>query len=107
MKLLIHAVTAAAFASSLPPVGFAQEAKPSTAPSVAVSQGEVKKIDQDAGRLTIRHGALQNINMPAMTMVFAVTDKVALARLKTGDKITFIASNDNGHLAAKNVTLVE
>ena len=107
MKYMINTLAAATFALSLSPTVFAQDAKPSSAPSAATSKGEVKKIDLDAGKLTIKHGELKNINMPAMTMVFDVLDKAALAKLKTGDKITFVANNANGQLTATNVMVGE
>ena len=78
---------------------------PAVAASADVSKGEIKKIDQDTGKLTIKHGELKNINMPAMTMVFDVSDKAALAKLKTGDKITFVAGNANGQLTAANIAV--
>lgn len=107
MKYFINTIIAAAIALSLSSAAFAQESKPTAVSSAAVSQGEVKKVDQDAGKLTIKHGVLKNIGMPAMTMVFDVSDKATLAKLKTGDKITFVADNANGQLTAKNVTVVE
>ena len=45
--------------------------------------------------------------MPAMTMVFDVSDKAALAKLQTGDKITFVAGNANGQLTATNIAVSE
>ena len=44
------------------------EAKPAaTAPMV---EGEVRKVDKDAGKLTLKHEAIPNLEMPNMTMVF-------------------------------------
>ena len=107
MKYLINALAAATFALSLSPTVFAQDAKPANMSSAATSKGEIKKIDLDAGKLTIRHGELKNINMPAMTMVFDVSDKAALAKLKAGDKVTFVANNTNGQLTATNVMVAQ
>lgn len=107
MKYFIATFAAVAFAITFTPAAFAQDAKPAVAASAAVSKGEIKKIDQDTGKLTIKHGELKNINMPAMTMVFDVSDKAALAKLKTGDKITFVAGNANGQLTAENIAVSE
>ena len=107
MKTLFNALAATIFALSVSPAVSAQEAKSATVASTTASRGEVKKIDLDTGKLTIKHGELKNINMPAMTMVFDVSDKAALARLKAGDKITFVANNANGELAAMNITVAE
>lgn len=62
----------------------------------ALSDGEVKKVDKDTGRLTIKHGPLENLGMPGMTMVFGVKDASALDALKTGDKIKFVAEKVEG-----------
>ncbi|WP_245844826.1 copper-binding protein [Noviherbaspirillum humi] len=68
------------------------------APSEAMSQGEVIRIDRSAGRLTIKHGPLKNIGMDAMTMVFRVKDPAMLEQVKPGDKINFVAEKPNGQL---------
>lgn len=57
----------------------------------AMSDGEVKKVDKDTGRLTIKHGPLENLGMPGMTMVFGVKEASALDMLKVGDRIKFVA----------------
>lgn len=58
--------------------------------------GEVKKVDKDTGRLTIKHGPLENLSMPGMTMVFGIKDASALDALKAGDKIKFVAEKLEG-----------
>ena len=62
----------------------------------AMTAGLVKKIDKDAGKVTIRHGPLENLGMPKMTMVFRVKDPAMLDRLKEGDKILFVAEKVDG-----------
>ena len=62
----------------------------------AMSDGEIKKVDKDTGRLTIKHGPLENLGMPGMTMVFGVKDVSALDVLKAGDKIKFVAEKLEG-----------
>ncbi|CAN5673203.1 hypothetical protein BH11PSE12_BH11PSE12_27090 [soil metagenome] len=70
-----------------------------SAPAVdAMSTGVVKKNDVLQGKVTINHGPLLNLDMPAMTMVFRVADPKILDNLKTDDKIRFIANNINGAL---------
>ena len=59
--------------------------------SAPMSTGEVKKVDKDAGKLTIKHGPLDNLGMPAMTMVFRVKDPAMLDQVKSGDKVRFEA----------------
>lgn len=61
-----------------------------------LTDGEVKKIDKDAGKITLRHGEIRNLDMAAMTMVFRVTDPAMLDQVKTGDKVKFAADRVNG-----------
>ena len=62
--------------------------------------GEVRKVDKDAKKLTIRHGEIKNLDMPAMTMVFQVKDDAMLDKVKAGDKIRFVAlKSDSGYVA--------
>ena len=107
MKYLMNALAATTFALMLSPAVFAQEPVSANVTNMATSKGEIKKIDPENGKLTIKHGELKNINMPAMTMVFAVSDKAELAKLKAGDKITFVANNANGQLTATNVMVAQ
>lgn len=64
----------------------------------ALTEGEVKKVNKDTGKLTIKHGELKNLGMPAMTMVFRVTDPAMLDQVKAGDKIGFVADKVEGQL---------
>lgn len=63
-----------------------------------LSDGEVKKIDKDNSKITLRHGEIKNLDMPGMTMVFAVKDKPLLDKVHPGDKVKFRAISDNGQL---------
>ena len=69
-----------------------------------MSEGEIRKVDKDAKKITIKHGEIKNLDMPGMTMVFQVTDSAALDRLKVGDKVRFRASNEGGKLMANDIT---
>ena len=60
-------------------------------PAAAMSDGEVRKVDKDAKKITIKHGPLKNLDMPAMTMVFQVKDPAMLDQVKAGDKVKFEA----------------
>ncbi len=70
---------------------------PQAAP--ALTDGEVKKIDKETGKITLRHGEIRNLNMAAMTMVFRVKDAAMLEQVNVGDKIRFAADRDNGAVA--------
>jgi Cu/Ag efflux protein CusF len=97
-KTLIAAVAIA----MLTPLGaLADDAhhKPAAAKAAGaddLTDGEVRKVDLDAGKLTLKHADIKSLDMPAMTMVFAVKDKAMLDKLKTGDKVRFKVVNDGG-----------
>jgi Cu/Ag efflux protein CusF len=61
------------------------------APSAALTEGEIRRVDKEAKKLTIKHGPIKNLDMPAMTMVFQVTDPAMLDKVKAGDKVKFRA----------------
>ena len=71
------------------------------------SEGEVRKVDRDAGKVTIRHGELRNLDMPAMTMVFRVKDPAMLAELKEGDRIRFTAEKVDGNFTVTELQRVK
>ncbi|MFJ2987423.1 copper-binding protein [Collimonas sp. NPDC087041] len=75
--------------------------------AASVSVGEVKKIDKEAGKITIKHGPLTNLDMPPMTMVFRVKDPAMLDQVKVGDKINFIAGKANGALTVMQMQASE
>jgi Cu(I)/Ag(I) efflux system protein CusF len=77
------------------------------APSTTLSEGVVKKVDKKRGKLTLRHGPLANLGMPAMTMIFHVTDPAMLDRVKPGDNIRFRAEQVNGKLTATQIAVVQ
>lgn len=60
------------------------------------SEGEIRKIDKEAGKLTIKHGPLKNLGMPAMSMIFRAKDPAMLNNVKAGDKISFVADKVDG-----------
>ncbi len=64
--------------------------------SAPQSDGEVRKVDKAQGKLTLRHGPLENLSMPGMTMVFKVADPKMLDSVKEGDKVKFTAEKVNG-----------
>jgi Cu/Ag efflux protein CusF len=70
----------------------------------ALSDGEVRKVDKEAKKITIKHGPLANLDMPPMTMVFQVKDPAMLEQVKAGDKVKFHAEKVGG---AFTVTKIE
>jgi Cu(I)/Ag(I) efflux system protein CusF len=67
-------------------------------------EGEVRKVDKEAGKITLKHAELKSLDMPPMTMVFQVQDKALLDKVKTGDKVRFAAAKIGGQLT---VTAIE
>jgi Cu/Ag efflux protein CusF len=63
----------------------------------SLSDGEVRKVDKDAQKITVRHGPLPDLDMPnPMTMVYRVKDPAMLDRVKAGDKVKFQAEKIGG-----------
>ena len=73
------------------------------APASDMTDGEVRKIDIEAGKVTLKHGDIKNLDMPGMTMVFVVKDKAMLDKLKAGDKVKFRAINDAGKFTVTEI----
>ncbi|KVW93713.1 MAG: copper-binding protein [Polaromonas sp.] len=69
-----------------------------------MSNGEVKKIDTEAQKITLKHGEIKNMDMPGMTMVFRTQDPSLLDNIKVGDKVKFNAEKREGFIV---VTAIE
>jgi Cu/Ag efflux protein CusF len=77
--------------------------KSSTSGTAMMTDGEVRKVDQTAGKVTIKHGDIKHLDMPGMTMVFTAKDKSVLNNVKTGDKIKFMAVTEGGKFFVTNI----
>jgi Cu/Ag efflux protein CusF len=62
----------------------------------ALAEGEVRRVDKDAKKITIRHGPIAKLGMPAHTMVFQVKDPAMLDQVKPGDEVKFDAEKVGG-----------
>lgn len=71
------------------------------------SEGEVRKVDLALGKVTLRHGPLANLDMPAMTMVFTAADPRLLEGLKQGDKVRFTADKKDGKYIVTALEVVQ
>jgi Cu/Ag efflux protein CusF len=69
----------------------------------AFSDGEIRRVDKDAKKLTIKHGPIPNLNMDSMTMVFQVKDPAMLDQVKAGDKIRFQADKIGGQYTVTKI----
>ncbi|MEO6271168.1 MAG: copper-binding protein [Lautropia sp.] len=70
---------------------------------VEMSDGVVRKIDKENKKITLRHGEIKNLDMPGMTMVFAVQEPAVLESLKTGDKVRFSAEKQGETLVVTRI----
>lgn len=73
----------------------------------SLSEGEVRKVDKDAQKITVRHGPLANLDMPAMTMVFQVADAAMLDKVKAGDRVKFRAEKVGGAFTITQIDAAE
>ena len=80
-------------------------AMPMTA--AAMSDGEVRKIDKETGKITIKHGPIKHLDMPPMSMVFTAKDKALLDKVKVGDKIRFHVVDEGGKLIVTDIQLAK
>lgn len=111
MHRLTHPLVALAFAASslLPMSSFAQattehdHGHASEASTASWTEGEVRKVDRESSKLTIKHGEIKHLDMPGMTMVFTVRDQGLLATLKPGDKIKFMVVSEGRKLIVTDI----
>ena len=73
----------------------------------ALAEGEVRKVDMDAKKITIKHGPIQNLDMPTMTMVFQVKYPGMFDYLKAGDKVKFEAQKLGGAFTVTRIETVK
>ncbi len=92
-RMIAAAILASSFALS--PFASAQS---------AMNSGEVKKIDESAGKITLKHGPIKSLGMDeGMTMVFRVKDPAMLKAVKEGDKVQFEADRVNGQITVTKI----
>jgi Cu(I)/Ag(I) efflux system protein CusF len=72
-----------------------------------MTEGEVRRVDKEGAKITLKHGEIKNLDMPPMTMVFGVKDKAALDKLKAGDKVRFKAVNEAGKYTVTEIQVVQ
>jgi Cu/Ag efflux protein CusF len=79
---------------------------PTAAAADEMTDAEVRKVDIDAAKITLKHGDIKSLEMPAMTMVFNVRDKAMLGQVKAGDKVKFKAVNEAGKFTVTDLKVV-
>lgn len=103
----IHSVLLASALAAASPALLAQQAPAPGAQDGALpaagaaaqsdmTEAEVRRVDRSANKVTLRHGPIKSLDMPAMTMVFHAADPSLLDKVKAGDKVRFSARQDGG-----------
>jgi Cu(I)/Ag(I) efflux system protein CusF len=80
---------------------------PASAASLPMADGEVRRVDKEQGKVTLRHGPIANLDMPGMTMVFKVADVKMLDAVKEGDKVRFTADKVDGTITVTAIEAVK
>jgi len=84
--------------------GFCLVSLTTLAQSPTMADGVVVKVDQSAGKITIKHGPIKKLAMDeGMTMVFRADEPALLKQVKPGDKIKFDAENVNGQFTVTKI----
>ena len=100
MKFRKAATLLASLVSLVSVTGYVSAEEAKTLPMI---NGEVTKVDESVGKMTIKHEAITNLDMGAMTMVFKANDPAMLKTVKPGDKIKFAADKVNGQISVMKV----
>jgi len=70
-----------------------------------MSTAEVRKVDKDAKKITLRHGEIKNLDMPPMTMVFQMGNAALPEGLKAGDRVRFTAEKVQGQYTVTRIEM--
>ena len=74
-----------------------------TKSDLPMTDGEIRKVDMESKKITIKHGEIKNLDMPGMTMVFQVKDPAMLDKIKAGDKVKFTAEKSGGAIVVTTI----
>jgi Cu/Ag efflux protein CusF len=72
-----------------------------------MADAEVRKIDKENKKITLKHGPIKSLDMPPMTMVFQVADASMLDKLQPGDKVRFRATSEAGKMTVTEIQPVK
>ena len=106
-SLLAGAAGAHAASHAGAPTGIAAPKRMLAPTSADMTEGEIRKIDIENKKITLKHGVIKSLDMPAMTMVFAVKDAALLEQLKAGDKVRFKAEAAGGSAVVTDIEVVK
>ena len=101
VRIIVFAITVAAVLAApawaqMPATDHSAHHSAAESSSASMAEGEVRKVDKPAKKITLKHGPVPNIDMPAMTMVYPVKDPALLDKAKPGQKVKFQAEMING-----------
>lgn len=100
----IAVVAAVSLLPILPATGFAQGMQHSSPGTpMGKGEGEVRKVDKDTKKITLKHGPIEGMDMPGMTMVFQVADPAMLDTAKVGDKVRFTVRSGGGAMTLQSL----
>ena len=88
-------------------VAAAMLAVPGTRGQEALIKGEITKVDESAGKITIKHEAIKKFDMDSMTMVFRAADPAMLKQVKPGDKVQFVPDKINGQFTVTKIEIAK
>jgi Cu/Ag efflux protein CusF len=69
----------------------------------ANASGEVRRVDVEGGKVTIKHGAIADLELPAMTLVYKAAPAI-LKDIKPGDKVSFTARREAGQYVVVKIS---
>lgn len=96
-SLLVIGSLFAAVGAAKADVPVASESAPTVSKSdQPLTDGEVRKVNRDTNKITIKHGHIKEFDMPGMTMVFGVKDAALLDKINVGDKVNFRTEKSGG-----------
>lgn len=81
-----------------------QQMDPTQVKAMPLTDGIVKKVDLKGGKITLQHGEIANVKMPAMTMSYRVKQAQWLESIRAGDRVRFAMDKLNGEFV---VTYIE
>jgi len=98
-SIVASAALAPAFGQQMP----MDHGKMASTPAPSMTEGEIRKVDKSAGKLTIKHGEIKHMDMPPMTMVFYAGDKAMLDQVREGDKVRFLVVQEAGKMTVTKI----
>ncbi len=102
-SLVLAALASIALAARAGPMDSAMPMAAAASASTLMVDGEVRRVDLAAAKLTLRHGAIANLEMDPMTMVYRVADPKLLNGLSAGQKVRFHAERMDGNLVVTRI----